>query len=132
MKTLLNPFPFNPQPGEDQSWGYTEEVRIHRRMFRPEDTQPGEIPVPAELWLQAVNISLNPATPWQERPVFYRSDTNPTGLDPAKWRVVDARFTTNVFFDTQSDTDFLVEGEAVFTVPEWNRWIGRCRLSPAV
>ena len=106
-------------PGGESSWGYTEEVRIHRRMFDPANPQPGESEVPPQYWLQAINISLNQVTPWAERSdLYYDENTNPTGLDPAKWKALDSRFSTFVFFDTQTDQDFLVEGEAIFTVIE--------------
>jgi hypothetical protein len=106
-------------PGGESSWGYTEEVRIHRRMFDPANPQPGEPEVPPEYWLQAINISLTQVTPWAERnDLYYDEVNNPTGLDPAKWKALDSRFSTYVFFDTQTDNDFLVEGEAIFTVIE--------------
>src|SRR2546422_1868721 len=44
-------------PGEEHFWGYTEEVRIHRRMFRPQNPLPGETPVPHEKWLLDVTIT---------------------------------------------------------------------------
>lgn len=114
FQSLLAPeyqfFLANPEPGSDASWDYTEEVRIHRRMFRPQDTPFGEAPVPAEYWLQGINISLSPVTPWEAATV--------DGLDTDKWRATQARFSTYVYFDTQTDNDFKVEDEAVFTVIE--------------
>jgi hypothetical protein len=105
-------------PGGESSWGYDEDTRIHRRMFDPANPQPGEPEVPPEYWLQAIYISLTQITAWTERPDLYRSPTNPGGLPPEKWKTVDARYATYVFFDTQTDNDFLVEGEAVFVVIE--------------
>ena len=37
----------------DTQWGFETEARAHRRMFDPEDTRPGELPVPNDLWLQS-------------------------------------------------------------------------------
>ena len=105
-------------PTGESSWGYDVEARVHRRMFDPTDVAPGELEVPPEYWLQAISIDLTPVTPWFERPELYRSDLNPNGLPREKWKVVDARYATHVFFDTQTDNDFLVEGEAIFTVIE--------------
>ena len=37
---------FSEQLGQQpEVWGYTEELKIHRRMFTPADTRPGEVPV---------------------------------------------------------------------------------------
>jgi hypothetical protein len=109
-------------PTGQLSWGYTEEVRIHRRMFDPANPQPGEPEVPTEYWLTAIDISLSQVTPWTERNDLYfdpdNPDLNPNGLDKNKWKALDSRFSTHVFFDTQTDNDFLVEGEAIFVVIE--------------
>ena len=105
------------EQGETQ-WGYVEEVRIHRRMFKPEDTLPGETPVPPELWLSSVSINLTQLSPFQERTDLYT--TNGGKLDPAVWIARDSRYGTNVFFETQGDQspDFQVTGEANFVVIE--------------
>jgi hypothetical protein len=105
-------------PTGETSWGYAEETRIHRRMFDSQNLEPGESEVPPEYWLQIILVSLTPITPWLERAELYRSETNPTGLPPEKWKAVDARYSTHVFFETQTDNDFLVEGEAIFVVIE--------------
>jgi hypothetical protein len=73
--------------------------------------------VPSGYRLQAIDISLTKVTGWTEPPGIY-SDTNPEGLAREKWKALEARFSTHVFFDTQSYNDFLVEGEAIFTVIE--------------
>jgi len=87
--------------GEDQ-WGYVEEVRIHRRMFRPDKVDEGETPVPPELWLHAVDVHLTRQEPFEERKDLYSADHGVDGkLDPDLWRVVDARYGTDVYFDTQ-------------------------------
>ena len=109
-------------PTGESSWDYTVEVRIHRRMFDPANPQPGEPEVPTEYWLTAIDIALTQVTPWTERDEYYfdpdNPDANPNGLDRNKWKVSDSRFSTHVFFDTQTDNDFLVEGEAIFVVIE--------------
>src|SRR6188474_3538849 len=47
-----------PVNGVD-NWDLTEELRIHRRMFKPEDPLPGETPVPDPLWLLSITINLS-------------------------------------------------------------------------
>ena len=110
-----------PEPtqfGETQ-WGHAEEVRLHRRMFDPQDTLEDEPAVPARLWLQSVEIHLTRLEPFEERKDLYSEDHGVDGkLDPDIWNAVDARYGTDVFFDTQSDTDFQVSGEANFVVIE--------------
>jgi hypothetical protein len=103
-------------PTGESSWRYGEETRIHRRMFTGQPG-PGEEEVPSEYRLQAIDISLTKVTDWAE-PLGIYSDTNPEGLAREKWKAVEARFWTHVFFDTQTDMDFLVEGEAIFVVIE--------------
>jgi len=106
--------------GETQ-WGYVEEVRIHRRMFKPEDTLPGETPVPPELWLSSISIHLTQSAPFQERTDLYSANGGADGKpDPAIWKISDARYGTDVFFETQGDQspDFQVTGEANFVVIE--------------
>jgi hypothetical protein len=106
--------------GETQ-WGYDEEVKIQRRMFRPDIHVTGEPPVPPDLWLSSVSINLTQLEPFGERTDLY-STSDPIGadgkLDPAIWKAVDARYGTNVFFDTHGDNDFQVTGEANFVVIE--------------
>ena len=108
----------DPPTGEDVSWGYAEEMRIQRRMFRPQYLQPGETPVPPEHWLQSVDITLTPTREFVERPDLYRSDSNPGGLDPGKWSATEAIYTTYVFFQLAGDTDYRVDGRANFVVIE--------------
>ncbi len=100
--------------GETQ-WGYEEEVRIHQRMFRPDTAVP---PLAAELWLQSVTITLAKQENFAERLDLYSANGGVDGkFDPARWSVVDARYTTYVFFDL-AGTDYKVEGEANFVVLE--------------
>jgi len=106
--------------GETQ-WGYVEEVRIHRRMFRPGHPDEGETSVPPELWLAAVDVHLTRQEPFAERKDLYSVNHGADGkLDPDIWKAVDARYGTNVFFETQGDQtpDFQVTGEANFVVIE--------------
>lgn len=111
-------FFFLSAPLEDgtTNWGATEELRIHRRMFNPENPLPGETPVPQELWLQSITISLTPIREFVERPDLYASQTNPSGLDPAKWKVTEAEYHAEILFDTQTETDYRVDGKANFIV----------------
>jgi hypothetical protein len=101
------------------NWGLTEELRIHRRMFVPEDPLPGEIPVPDELWLNSITITLaRTATAWLERTDLYMSAANPAGLDPVRWRATEAEHHADVFFETAGDTDYRVDGRVNFVVIE--------------
>ena len=106
--------------GETQ-WDYDEEVKIQRRMFRPDIHVTGEPPVPNERWLSSITINLTQLEPFQERTDLY-STSDPVGadgkLDAAIWKAVDARYGTDVFFDTQGENDFQVTGEANFVVIE--------------
>ncbi len=103
--------------GETQ-WGYTEEVRIHQRMFHPEAPPPGETSPDAALWIEGLTITLTPQESFGERPDLYSDNGGLDGkLDPAIWRVTDARYETYVFFDLVG-TDYKVEGEANFVVLE--------------
>ena len=107
---------YAPQLGDPPNWNRTEELRIHRRMFEPENVPPGEMPVVPELWLQAIHIVLSPAGSWTERPDLYQSPSNPDGLDPVRWRVTEAQYHASIFWDTQSQTDYRVDGRQNFIV----------------
>src|SRR5262245_11200192 len=110
-----------PTDQGDTQWGYMEEVRIHYRMFQPGHSNEGETPVPPELWLAAVEVHLTRQEPFAERKDLYSVDHGTDGkLDPDLWKAVDARYSTNVFFETQGDQtpDFQVTGEANFVVIE--------------
>ncbi len=100
------------------NWDGTEELRIHRRMFLPQAPLTGETPVPQDLWLVSIDIQLTPQTEWTERPDLYRSASNPTGVDPGKWRVMEASYHAYVFFKTQGLTDYMVNGRENFVVVE--------------
>jgi hypothetical protein len=109
-------FFLNDPPGAN--WDLTEELRIQRRMFKPEDPLPGETPVETNLWLLSIDIHLEPQTEWTERPDLYRSATNPSGLNPARYKVTDAIYHTYVLFSTQGTTNYQVNGRANFVVVE--------------
>jgi hypothetical protein len=109
-------FFLNDPPGAN--WDRIEELRIHRRMFKPEDPLPGETPVIQDLWLVSIDILLEPQTEWTERPDLYVSQTNPNGLNPARWKVTDAQYHTYVLFTLQGVTSYQVNGRANFVVIE--------------
>jgi hypothetical protein len=101
------------------NWDLNEEVRIHRRMFKPEDPLPGETPVDPALWLASITITLNrTASSWVERTDLYKTPTNPEGLDAAKWKASEAEFHADILFETQGDTDYRVDGRHNFIVIE--------------
>lgn len=101
------------------SWDADEEVRIHRRMFDPAAISPGDPPLPVELWLVSVDAVLTPHSSWDERAQYYRHPVaNPDGVDPVRWQVTGADFSHTVFFETQGDTDYRVEGRNEFVVLE--------------
>ena len=104
--------------GETQ-WGNDEEVKIERRMFDPQVEVIEESLVPPQLWLSAISINLTQLEDFVEREDLYSANHGVDGkLDPDIWKAVDARYGTDVFFDTQSDNDFQVSGEANFVVIE--------------
>src|SRR5262245_11878447 len=99
------------------SWDRTEELRIHRRMFKPQDTVPGEQPVPMDLWLVNVDITLTPRNPaWLVDTQYYASPTNPGGLDSDHFKVTQNEYSTSVFFKTQGQNDYQVTGHANFVI----------------
>jgi len=102
--------------GETQ-WGYTEEVRIHQRMFHPEAPPPGDPEVATDLWMQALTITLTKQENFAPREDLYSVTEGDGKLDRNIWRVTDARYSTYVFFDL-TGTDYKVEGYANFVVLE--------------
>lgn len=120
---ILEPDPENPN--QDTQWGHIEELRLHQRMFEPQNPRPGDSPVPPELWPTSISISLSPRTDFTERRDLYQSSTNPDGLPATRWRATEAVYATNVFFQLQGETDYQVEGEASFVViQDLNKNIG--------
>jgi len=113
-------FYLDPSAGatEDQ-WGYELETRIHQRMFEPQNTPAGQSPVPAEIWLTSISITLTKNTEFTEAfDLYYDETLNPTGLKRDKWKASEAIYATDVLFDTQGDLDFQVTGKANFVVIE--------------
>jgi hypothetical protein len=113
-----DPTPDPTQPPPPENWGKTEELRIHRRMFTPQDTPPDETPVPGELWLTGVGITLSESAAFEEVMDYYRTDLNPNGLPQEDWTVRGAEYNTSVLFETQGETDYQVTGTAWFVVVE--------------
>ena len=108
---------FLPEPiGGMTAWGYDEESRIHARMFEPANTPPGEPPVPVELWVRSIAVTLVQQEAFAERTDLYTSAGG--WLDPARWRAMDARYSTDVFWDLAGGTDYHVVGGANFVVVE--------------
>ncbi len=100
-------------------WDVTEELRIHQRMFRPQDVAPADTPVPADLWLVSITAALTRGGPWNEMSEFYFDpDTNPTGLDPVRWRVIGTDYSNALFFQTQGPTQYQADGVQFFVVVE--------------
>jgi hypothetical protein len=104
-----------PLPNGDPSWGRTEELKIHRRMFQPEVNVPGEVPVDPQLWLTDVTISL---TPLSEFAVTTDFNTPEGDLDGSRWKAYRADYHAVVFFDTVTENDYRVDGRAAFVVIE--------------
>ncbi|UCE02213.1 MAG: hypothetical protein JSW67_13320 [Candidatus Latescibacterota bacterium] len=92
-------------------WDSDEETRIHARMFEPQGIAPPEPPLADALWIEAVQITLTRLEDFSERQDLYRSDSNPEGLDPERWRASEARYTTDVAIAARR-TQFRVEGES--------------------
>jgi hypothetical protein len=110
---------FIPSPDSGlEPWGFAEEVRLHRRLFHPESPAPGEDPCPAELWRQSVDATFVQLSPYAEREDLYRSETNPGGLDPRRWRAADARYASSFFIAGAGDLDYQVEGVNNFVILE--------------
>ena len=108
-----------PTEKGDTEWGYDTEVRVHRRMFEPQNTPPGELPVPNDLWLQSVDVTLTQQADFVERTDLYSGDGGADGLlDSTKWRAMTARYSTDVFFAMQGDVDYQVTGQADFVIIE--------------
>jgi hypothetical protein len=112
------PYLYSVDDSAGTTWDVGEELRLHRRMFWPEDPLPGETPVRQDLWFVCIDIYLEPQTDWSLAPQYYRSAGNPGGLDPARWRAFAARYRTYVLFDLQGPTDYQVNGGATFVVIE--------------
>jgi len=113
---VLPPDPLHPE--QPTSWSRTEEVRLHRRMFEPQNISPSEPPIDPALWLIAIDITLTQAGPFVELPEFYVSPSNPSGLDPSRWKVVGTDYHASVLFRTRGETDYQVIARQSFVVAE--------------
>jgi len=105
----------------DTTWGYDEEIRRHRRLFHPEDTLPGEPPVPPELWVNSLSLNLTQFEPFQERQDLYSANGGADGkLDPTIWRAWDACYSVELFVETvgEASPDYQITSEANFTIIE--------------
>jgi hypothetical protein len=104
-----------PQP---ESWGRTEEMNLTTRMFKPETTTSGVIPVPQELWITSISIRLTKTQSFTERTGFYASSGNPLGLSPDRWKVFGAVYEADILFVLQSEIDYTVQGLQEYLVVE--------------
>ena len=103
----------------DTTWGYDEEIRRHRQLFHPEDTLPGEPPVPPELWINSLSLNLVQLEPFQERQDLYSANGGADGkLDPAIWMAWDARYDVDLFVETVVGPDYQITSEVNFVVIE--------------
>jgi hypothetical protein len=105
FELLLHPdFVFEfyaPPPDGVTTWDRAEELAIHRRMFRPGDIQPPEPPLPPELWLFSIDVSLISDAAWEPVP-----GTN-------QFR---GTYDAELFVETQGDTDYRITGRQEFVV----------------
>jgi len=110
---------FEPNEKGEKEWGYDEEMRIHRRMFRPETIPSGDRPLPPELWVRSIDAQLELLRGFEERWDLYRSEQHPTGeLDRHRWRAVDAIYATRVTWYLASDRSLAIAGQARLVVVE--------------
>jgi len=105
-------------PDQVHCWDYMEEVRIHRRMLRPDSLLRCETKLIPRLRLTDVKITLSALTPFAERHDLYRSVGNPGGLDSLRWRVKESMYHTDVLFQLAGDYDYQVNGKSNFVVIE--------------
>jgi hypothetical protein len=104
-------------PSGAASWDAVEELRIHRRLFEPENVLPGELP--ACSWLFRLVATFERESPnWTERPEFYRSASNREGLDPERWRATGASARSECLIETVGETDYRVLNQSEFVVIE--------------
>jgi hypothetical protein len=101
-----------------QQWNRDEELRIHTRMFDPVSTQQGTSPLPEDLWISTILITLTQETPFVEVPELYASTSNPTGISPQRWKALEAIYGTDVLFDLEGEIDYQVNGQCRFVVVE--------------
>lgn len=91
--------------------GRIEELRLHQRLFLPQNTPPGDPPWPPSLWATSITVVLSLLqAEFVERHDLYRSPDNPGGLDRERWLVLEAQHASNFFVETQGETDYQVNG----------------------
>ena len=112
-------FKEDPQDAGPVSWDDEEEMRIHRRMFRPQETAGTGSPVGPELWPEAITVQWVQTRSFEEREDFYSEDGGADGkLDRSRWRVTDALYWTFAVFELQGDTDYAIDQMARFVILE--------------
>lgn len=110
---------YEPMGKGETTWGYDEEMRIHRRMFRPESIGQGEQALAPELWVQSIDVDLVCERGFQERFDLYRSDQHPAGeLDRHRWRAIDALYRTAVVWTMRNGRTLAISGHARFVLIE--------------
>ena len=111
-------FHFPDPPNGEAFWDATEELRMHRRLFEPENVLPGEPPASCP-WLLHLVVAFERESPsWTERPEYYRSASNPGGLDADRWRATGAIAQSECFVETASENDYRLESRSEFVVIE--------------
>jgi hypothetical protein len=105
--SLLHPyFAFSPDPIPNRPWGRAYEERAHRRMFRPDDLAPGDVPVPAALRLRSIDISLEILrSSLASEPATLTTLATATPLPRRVWIV---RAQANVLARTLGPTDYQI------------------------
>ncbi len=110
---------YEPTPEGETAWGYDEERRVHRRMFRPASIGTSEKPLAPSLWVRSIAVELVQVAPFVERFDLYRSEHNPMGeLDRKRWRATSALYSTAVTWHTQGGAVMRIAGYARFVVIE--------------
>jgi hypothetical protein len=113
---LLHPeYLFSPAPVPPQAWGRSQEERVHRRMFRPLEPDPG-VPVSPHLYVSNVTIQMSP-------PV--RLLTDPRYPGPT-WEV---RSVADMLWQTDGETDYQVRTTQRFRLVETAEAPGTLRIA---
>jgi hypothetical protein len=107
----------DPLPNGSTSWDAVEELRLHRSLFEPGGTIPGEPPGSPCVWRVRPHI-VRESVDWTERTELYRSATNPEGLDPERWRASGATAHSDCLIETLTETDYRVLDRSEFVVIE--------------
>ena len=100
-----------------RQWGRDTELALHRRMFRPDDTQGDGNPVPKEMWPLTIEIAFEPREEFSENTEF-RPDDSQGGLDPSRWRTLGALYSSEAFLAMSGDDDLEVLDPTYFVVIE--------------